>query len=138
MRKDDSRLRKAIRKIVSEIADSTPNVSTSDRMTNLKRYVEDNIDVSGYDEYENTPKSRKIEAVKDIFKSEKGWDIKNQGLKRAFIDYLRGMPNILDLATYYGEVKNLLYALGYDEVEDMDDGEIDKLYYNELYKAFFG
>jgi hypothetical protein len=34
-------------------------------------------------------------------------------------------------------VRNLLYALGYDEVKDMEDDQIDKLYYDELYKVFF-
>jgi hypothetical protein len=47
------------------------------------------------------------------------------------------MPSLLDLATYYNEVRNLLYALGYDEVKDMEDDQIDKLYYDELYKVFF-
>lgn len=141
MKSEKNNLREAIRRIIREsvaLDYDTPNVSTGDRMTNLKRYVEDNINLTGYGEYENTPKSRKLEAVKDIFKDERGWDIKNQGLKRAFIDYLRGMPGILDIATYYNEVKNLLYSLGYDEVKSMDDGQIDKLYYNELYKVFFG
>lgn len=137
MRSNNNRLRQAIRQIIKESMESAPNVSTSDKLTNLKRYVEDNIDFTGYDEYENTPKSQYIQAAIDIFNEEKGWDIKRQGLRRAFIDWLRGLPSILNLATYYDEIRNLLYALGYDEVKDMEDLDIDKLYYNELFKVFF-
>ena len=137
MKKNFNQLRKQIRKIISESMENDLNVSTEDKLLNLKRYVQDNIDLNGYGDYENTPDSQKIQAVIEIFKEEKGWDIKSQGLKRAFIDYLRGMPSLLDLATYYNEVQNLLYALGYDEVKDMEDDQIDKLYYDELYKVFF-
>lgn len=137
MKKDESSLRMAIRKIIAEMTDIAPNVSTSDKLNNLRAYIRDNIDVSHYDEYANTPESGKLQAAIDIFKEEKGWDIERQGLRKAFIDWVRGMPSILDVATYYDEIKNLLYALGYDEVEGMDDPEVDKLYYNELFKAFF-
>lgn len=129
-------LREAIRSIISEM-DFGPNVSTSDSLENLKNYVEDNIDLTGYGDFENVSKNNKLKSVVEIFRDEKGWDIKNQGEKRAFIDYLRGMPSLLDIATYYNEIKSLMYALGYDDVKDMDDEEIDKLYYDELYKVFF-
>lgn len=138
MGNDHNRLREAIRKMISEIADSAPNVSTADSLENLRRYVADGIDLTGYGPYENTPKSGRLQAVVDIFREEKGWDIENQGEKRAFIDYLRGMPSVLDIATYYDEVRDLLYAIGYDEVKSMEDEDLDRLYYDELYRVFFG
>lgn len=137
MKNDKTRLREAIRSILREI-DAAPNVSTQDSLENLRRYVADSIDLSGYGEYESVPKSRRLQAVVDIFREEKGWDIENQGQRRAFIDYLRGMPSILGIATYYDEIRNLLYALGYDEVKSMEDEDLDRLYYNELYRVFFG
>jgi hypothetical protein len=48
------------------------------------------------------------------------------------------LPSILDIPFYYNEIRNLLYALGYDEVKDMEDQDVAKLYYDELYKVFFG
>lgn len=137
MRNDGTRLREAIRQMIREM-DSAPNVSTEDKRENLRRYVADGIDLAGYGGYANVPKSGRLQAVIDIFREEKGWDIRNQGEKRAFIDYLRGMPSILDIATYYDEIRNLLYALGYDDVKSMEDEDIDRLYYDELYSVFFG
>lgn len=48
------------------------------------------------------------------------------------------MPSCLDIATYYGEVQNLLYSIGYDEAKDMDDPDVDNLFYNEIFAAVFG
>lgn len=137
MKSGNNKLRRIIRKIISESVDQNPNVSTNDKLLNLKRYVEDKIDFEGYDEYQNTPKSQRLENAVEVFKSEKGWDIKNQGLKGAFIDWLMGLPSIIDIPYYYYEIENLMYALGYDEVKEMEDQDISKLYYNELFKVFF-
>lgn len=127
-----------IRNIIKEIISKAfADVSTKDRLHNLRNYVKDHIEFEGTP-YDHVSESELIPAVIQTFKEEKGWDIENKGLKRAFIDYLRGMPSFLDIATYYDEIRNLLYALGYDEVKGMDDMDIDKLYYNELYNVFFG
>lgn len=130
-------LRKIIRKSLLENMNVLPNISTSNKRENLKKYVEDNIDFTGYDSYKNIPNSQFLQAFINLFKEERDWDITKSGLKNAFIDYLRGLPSCLDIATYYTEIRNLLYALGYDEVKNMDDPEIDQLYYNELYSVFF-
>lgn len=137
MGNDHNRLREAIRKMITEI-DSSMNVSTEDSRENLKRFLEGNIDFQGYDKYEGTPESRGIETAVEVFKDEMGWAVKQQGLKGAFKDWIQGLPSILDIPFYYNEIRNLLYALGYDEVKDMEDQDVAKLYYDELYSVFFG
>lgn len=138
MKSNIQELRQFIRKMLLENIDTVPNVSTNNRRGNLKRYIIDNLDFTGYPApYNNLPESQYIEGLINLFKEEKGWDVERKGLKNAFIDYIRGMPSCLDIATYYNEVQNLLYAIGYDEIEDMDDGDIDKLYYNEIFAVVF-
>jgi hypothetical protein len=134
----ESQLIHVIKRIISENKEEMLNFSSTDNLSNLKRYVEDNIDFQGYDEYRNTPKSQKIDTLIEIFKDEYGWAVKNMGLKKAFIEWLQGLPSSLDLPFYYDDIKNLLYALGYDQVSNMEDTDISKLYYNELFKIFFG
>lgn len=134
----ESQLINIIKRIVSENREDTPNFSTTDSLLNLKRYVEDNIDFKGYDQYRNTPKSQNINTAIEVFKDEYGWAIERYGLKKSFIEWLQGLPSCIDLPYYYDDMKNLLYALGYDQVQDMEDQDISKLYYNELFKVFFG
>lgn len=138
MKLSNQRIRNIIRKNLLENMDDSPNVSTSNKTNNLKRYVEDNIDFSGYDGYERIPKSQTLRAAIDIFKDERDWDVKRQGLKKAFIDYLQGLPSFLHIPYYDDDIRHLLYALGYDEVKNMDDVDVSELYYNEVYNIFFG
>lgn len=119
------------------IENDTPNFSTDDKLLNLTRYVRDNISFEGYDEYKNVHKSGRIETCIDVFKDEYGWAIERYGLKKSFIEWLQGLPSCIDIPFYYDDIENLLYALGYDEVKDMDERDISKLYYNELVKVFF-
>lgn len=126
-----SELKKLVGQILKENA-------LDDARNSLKSYVMDKIDFSGYSEYEGTPKSQNLQKAVEIFESEKGWDIKNIGLKRAFIDWLMGLPSILDIPYYYQDIRNLMYALGYDKAQDMDDRELSRLYYDELFSVFFG
>lgn len=137
MKRDKKALREAIRNIIRE-ADASMDVSTENRLENLKRFVQDKIDFEGYDKYEGTPRSRRIETAVEVFKDEYGWAVRQSGFKRAFTDWVQGLPSVLDIPYYYSEMRNLLYALGYDEVRDMEDQEVSKLYYDELYKVFFG
>jgi hypothetical protein len=129
-------LREAIMDIIREM-DASPNVSTENGLENLKRFVEDKIDFEGYDKYEGTPKSRRLETAVEVFKDEMGWAVRQSGFKRAFTDWIQGLPSVLDIPFYYNEIRNLLYALGYDEVKDMEDQDVAKLYYDELYSVFF-
>jgi hypothetical protein len=59
------------------------------------------------------------------------------GLRRAFIEYLRGQPTWFGAApTYYNEIQDFLYSIGFDEVKNMEDEDIDKIYYNKIADIF--
>lgn len=72
--------------------------------TNLKvkAYILKNINTEGYD-MEPTP-----ENVIKIFKSEFEWQIKNKGIRNAFIEWCEGVPSALSLEYYYNEVNEIL------------------------------
>lgn len=132
-----SEFRKLIGQLIKEEIQNEYYLTEVDKRENLRNYVKDQIEFEGYDEYEDTPSSRNLETAIEVFKDEYGWMIQRVGMKKAFIEWLRGMPSILDIPTYYYDIKNLMYSLGYDEIKDMDDSDIDKLYYEELYNVFF-
>ena len=79
--------------------------------------------------------SNKIKAGFEIFVDEYGYNIKRLGLKKAFINYLRGLPSWLDIPFYYFDIKKLLYSLGFDEAKGADD-VVDKLYYESIANVF--
>jgi hypothetical protein len=95
--------------------------------------LEDRIDFEGYDIRVNP--NRKISQLYDVFEDEYGWAIKRMGEKEAIIEWLRGLPSVLDIPFYYYDISNLLYALGFDEVKEMEDTEIGDLYYDLLAKT---
>jgi hypothetical protein len=97
----------------------------------LKKHIIDSIDLEGYN-LKNVSDSEKIGEFYNIFLDEQGYQVERVGVKRALEDYLRGMPSAIDLPTYWGEVINFLYAIGFDEVKEMEDEEVDKFYYKKL------
>lgn len=84
--------------------------------TNLKvkAYILKNINTEGYD-MEPTP-----ENVIKIFKSEFEWQIKNKGIRNAFIEWCEGVPSALSLEYYYNEVNEIL------------ENEFNALLYNKI------
>jgi len=100
----------------------------------LKQHLIELIDLDNYDDLNQYAKGdEKIIELFKTFKSEKDWDIKQSGLKKALENWLRGMPTILDaMPIYYDEIKNLLYSIGIIDSRDVDDDVVDKLYYNTI------
>jgi hypothetical protein len=119
-------MEKLIRRILKEIREENP-------YHQLKKFLEDRIDFEGYDIKVNP--NRKISQLYDVFEDEYGWAIKRMGEKKAIIEWLQGLPSTLDLPFYYDEISNLLYALGFDEVKEMEDTEIGDFYYDLLAKT---
>ena len=119
-------MEKLIRRILKEIREENP-------YHQLKKFLEDRIDFEGYDIKVNP--NRKISQLYDVFEDEYGWAIKRMGEKKAIIEWLQGLPSTLDIPFYYDEISNLLYALGFDEVKEMEDTEIGDFYYDLLAKT---
>jgi hypothetical protein len=118
-------LTKLVIRTINEIREENP-------YHNLKKFIEDKIDFEGYD-IKVSP-NRKISQLFDVFMDEYGWAIKRYGLKKAMIEWLQGLPSVIDLPYYYYDISNLLYALGFDEVKDMEDNELSDFYYDLLAK----
>ena len=119
-------MEKLIRRILKEIREENPYLQ-------LKKFLEDRIDFEGYGIKVNP--NRKISQLYDVFEDEYGWAIKRMGEKKAIIEWLQGLPSTLDIPFYYDEISNLLYALGFDEVKEMEDTEIGDFYYDLLAKT---
>lgn len=103
-------------------------INQDKEFTNLmaKAYILKNIDTEGYN-MEPTPKN-----VIKIFKSEFNWQIKNKGIRNAFIEWCEGVPSALNLKYYYNEVNDILEnefnALLYDKVLTTDKEGTKKEY----------
>jgi len=119
-------MEKLIRRILKEIREENP-------YHQLKKFLEDRIDFEGYG-FKVNP-NRKISQLYDVFEDEYGWAIKRMGEKKAIIEWLQGLPSVLDIPFYYYDISNLLYAIGFDEVKEMEDTEIGDLYYDLLAKT---
>jgi len=119
-------MEKLIRRILKEIREENP-------YHQLKKFLEDRIDFEEYGIKVNP--NRKISQLYDVFEDEYGWAIKRMGEKKAIIEWLQGLPSTLDIPFYYDEISNLLYALGFDEVKEMEDTEIGDFYYDLLAKT---
>lgn len=114
-------MRNLIRKILKEYVEQSP-------FEQLESFVEKNIDLSGYDDYENS--TDKFGSLYEIFKDEYGWAIKRMGEKKAIIEWLQGLPSSIDLPFYYFDIINLLYAIGFDDVKNMDESDVSDMYYD--------
>jgi hypothetical protein len=114
-------MRNLIRKILKEYVEQSP-------FEQLESFVEKNIDLSGYDDYENS--TDKFGSLYEIFKDEYGWAIKRMGEKKAIIEWLQGLPSSIDLPFYYFDMINLLYAIGFDDVKNMDESDVSDMYYD--------
>jgi hypothetical protein len=125
----ESELINVIKKIINEQYD--------DRRDNLKNYILDKLD---FDDYEIKKSKNPLRTGLKIFMSEYDHEIKRYGIKKAFIEYLQGLPSWISIPYSYYDIGNLLYSLGYDEVRDrnMEDDEIAELYYREIANLFLG
>lgn len=124
----ESELISFIKKIINE--------QHEDKRDNLKNYIIDNVD---FDDYNIEKSKNPLKTGLKIFMSEYDHEIKRYGMKRAFIEYLQGLPSWINIPYSYYDMGNLLYSLGYDEVKDknMEDDEIAELYYREIADIFF-
>lgn len=94
----------------------------------LKKFLEDRIDFDGYDL--ETTYNNKFTQLYEVFLDEYGWAIKRYGQKKALIEWLQGLPSSIDIPYYYYDISNLLHALGFDDIKEMEDDELSDFYYS--------
>lgn len=121
----ESELIKVIKKILKE--------QQNNRREQLKDYI---LDCFNFEDYE-VPENPFKEGF-NLFLETQEHDIRRYGMKEAFAQYIMGLPNWINLPYYHDEIRDLLYALGYDEVKDndMDEMQIQKLFYSEIFNIF--
>jgi hypothetical protein len=118
-------IQETIKRVIKEEYDNKYN--------DLKRFIIDSIH---FEDYPNVMEKDKLIKGFEQFKEEYGFMVERYGLKKAFIEYLQGLPSWLDIPFYYDEIDNLLYSLGFDEVRQMDSDELSKYWYNLVSDIF--
>lgn len=122
-------IKKLITETISKYGKILKEYSNNNPYVNFERWFIDQIDFTGYDVNKNEDP---LTLAYNQFMDEYSYEIPRKGLKGAINNYLRGLPSWFDGVEYYYDIRNLLYALGFDDAKSMDDGEIDKLYYDTL------
>ena len=107
----------------------------SDRYDDFREIMVDNMDFVDYG-YDGLDDSEKLDLGYKFFMDEYGWSIPRMGVRRSMKEYLQGLPSWLDIPYTYDEIGNLLYSIGFDEVRDMEDGDISDMYYNLIIDLF--
>lgn len=126
IRLTESDLTRLIRRTINEIREDNP-------YDQLKKFLESNIEFEGYD-FE-TKLNNKFTQLYEVFLDEYGWAIKRYGQKKALIEWLQGLPSTIDIPYNYYDISNLLYALGFDEVKEMEDDDLADFYYSIVAKT---
>lgn len=121
IRLTESDLTNLIKRTINEIREDNP-------YDQLKKFLESNIDFEGYD-FE-TKLNNKFTQLFEVFEDEYGFAIKRYGLKKALIEWLQGLPSTIDIPYHYYDISNLLHALGFDDIKEMEDDELSDFYYS--------
>lgn len=107
--------------------------------TFFEKIIIDNIDLSGYDLSNDMYLYDKVVTTYNIFKMEYGWNIARMGEKRAFCEWLQGLPSALTVPFNYADILNIAYL--HDQIkanatEEEEDKFLDN-YFMNLSNAFF-
>lgn len=107
--------------------------------TFFENIIVENIDLSGYEMSNDINLFDKVNKTYNIFKSEYGWNISRMGEKRAFCEWLQGLPSVLTVPFYNYDIINLAYL--HDQIkanatEEEEDKFLDN-YFMNLSSAFF-
>ena len=104
-----------------------------------EKIIIDNIDLSGYDLNNDMYLYDKVKTTYNIFKMEYGYNIARMGEKKAFCEWLQGLPSALTVPFYNYDILNLAYL--HDQIkanatEEQEDQFLDN-YFMNLSSAFF-
>lgn len=103
-------------------------------LTFYEKTIVENIDLEPYELNNDVNLYDKVNAAYNIFKQEYGWNIERMGEKRAFAEWLSGLPSVLTVPFYYYEM--LQNAKNYGE-EIKDEDKFCDDYFMNLSEAFF-
>ena len=107
--------------------------------TFFEKIIIDNIDLSGYDLNNDMYLYDKVKTTYNIFKSEYGYNITRMGEKRAFCEWLQGLPSALTVPFYNYDILNRAYLhneIQANATEEQEDKFLDN-YFMNLSNAFF-
>lgn len=91
----------------------------------IRKYIMENIDLTGYPEEGAQTESEKIKAAFAIFQREKSREIQRRGEYEAFADWLHGLPPALHVAFETWEQRELLGEWLEKSMADFDADTID-------------
>ena len=103
----------------------------------IRKYIMENIDMTGYPEEGAQTESEKIRAVFEIFQREKSWEIQRWGEYEAFADWLHGLPSALHVAFETWEQRELLEDWLEKSMADFDADTIDMAFIYLVRWMFF-
>lgn len=103
----------------------------------IRKYIMENIDLTGYPEEGAQTESEKIRAIFAIFQREKSWEIQRWGEYEAFADWLHGLPSALHVAFETWEQRGLLEEWLEKSMADFDTDTIDMAFTYLVRWAFF-
>lgn len=107
--------------------------------TFFEKIIVENIDLSGYDLSNDINLFDKIKETHNIFKSEYSYNIARMGEKKAFCEWLQGLPSALTVPFYNYDILNRAYLhneIQANATEEQEDKFLDT-YFMNLSSAFF-
>ena len=108
-------------------------------LTFYEKTIAENIDLESYELSNDVGLYDKVNAAYNIFKQEYGWNIERMGEKRAFAEWLQGLPSALTVPFYNYDILNRAYlhdAIQADSTEEQEDKFLED-YFKNLSEAFF-
>lgn len=108
-------------------------------LTFFEKTIVENIDFDGYGLDNDVYLYDKIKTLYNIFKSEYGWNIDRMGERRAFCEWLQGLPSSLTVPFYNHDILNRAYIHG-ELIANATEEQEDKFlndYFMNLSNAFF-
>ena len=101
--------------------------------THYEQTILDNIDFDGYG-ITVTDNYSKVKEVYSIFKKEYGHMIERVGERKAFAEWLQGLPSTLSVPFYYDEIIANAFSAG---INIEDEEKLCADYWIKLSDAFF-
>ena len=107
--------------------------------TYFEQIIIENIDLESYELSNDVYLYDKIKTLYNIFKMEYGYNIERMGERRAFCEWLQGLPSALTVPFYNYDILNRAYlhdAIKANATEEQEEKFLDS-YFMNLSDAFF-